>query len=624
MCDVWQLSDVVMCTSSIMHMCTISLDRYSAIRDPLRSRAARGRSPLTFWAKICAVWLTSVVIGSPLIVVGVLSPGELLSDDGQCAIVNAYFLVYGSLAAFFGPLSIMLVTFVLTVRLLEREATQLAANGNEGMRRCTADRKACPPTTIVTRTAGATAEVGVGRRRRMTRSSWMSRFSRSEAPTTTSMLPSPNKFPHEIELPNTTSGPDVGETLHLTVRKASRDTSRDEVAVSGTATAVTSSMTACCDRLRSAEVGSCMADVSTSVCAPYAATNSISDDVTNVASSGSASGCRTDAQSGDISRLPEATSVSDVTCVTSSRGKATADDTGASDCCRDVRQQNSTTLVKSVSEFSSLRLPEVVLQRRSVAVTSLDSSGVVADRLRRVIVSLHPGHVDSERHCLLKHSDDRRRYVADHDVIKLSPAEPVLADTSRRAFDQHHAAPRISGPATQDAVIRRSRSDSVMGIQRLACCRGHVIQLRDPTAPTNIVAEGGPTNDVTTDAQRPLAAAVITTKMAATGDAIVADDDNGAGNLGQGEMTKSTSGADKFKGLVRKHGAAFQVAGMLRATREDRQQKAFSSVKTESKAVKVLGTMFAIFVTCWAPFFTANFIMGICSSCYVDPLLFKV
>jgi len=51
---------------------------------------------------------------------------------------------------------------------------------------------------------------------------------------------------------------------------------------------------------------------------------------------------------------------------------------------------------------------------------------------------------------------------------------------------------------------------------------------------------------------------------------------------------------------------------------------AFNSVKTESKAVKVLGAMFTIFVTCWAPFFTVNLIMGVCSSCYVDPLLFKV
>ncbi|ESN97629.1 hypothetical protein HELRODRAFT_121787, partial [Helobdella robusta] len=35
MCNLWQMSDVMMCTSSIMHMCTISLDRYTGIRDPL-------------------------------------------------------------------------------------------------------------------------------------------------------------------------------------------------------------------------------------------------------------------------------------------------------------------------------------------------------------------------------------------------------------------------------------------------------------------------------------------------------------------------------------------------------------------------------------------------------------
>ena len=37
-CDIWQVSDVMMCTSSIMHMCSISLDRYIAIRRPLLVR----------------------------------------------------------------------------------------------------------------------------------------------------------------------------------------------------------------------------------------------------------------------------------------------------------------------------------------------------------------------------------------------------------------------------------------------------------------------------------------------------------------------------------------------------------------------------------------------------------
>ena len=37
-CDIWQVCDVMMCTSSIMHMCSISLDRYIVIRRPLLVR----------------------------------------------------------------------------------------------------------------------------------------------------------------------------------------------------------------------------------------------------------------------------------------------------------------------------------------------------------------------------------------------------------------------------------------------------------------------------------------------------------------------------------------------------------------------------------------------------------
>jgi len=35
-CDVWQVIDVMLCTSSIWHMCMISVDRYTGIRNPLR------------------------------------------------------------------------------------------------------------------------------------------------------------------------------------------------------------------------------------------------------------------------------------------------------------------------------------------------------------------------------------------------------------------------------------------------------------------------------------------------------------------------------------------------------------------------------------------------------------
>lgn len=34
--------------------------------------------------------------------------------------------------------------------------------------------------------------------------------------------------------------------------------------------------------------------------------------------------------------------------------------------------------------------------------------------------------------------------------------------------------------------------------------------------------------------------------------------------------------------------------------------------------------MFAIFVFCWSPFFSLNFTMGVCDTCRIDTIIFKV
>lgn len=46
-------------------------------------------------------------------------------------------------------------------------------------------------------------------------------------------------------------------------------------------------------------------------------------------------------------------------------------------------------------------------------------------------------------------------------------------------------------------------------------------------------------------------------------------------------------------------------------------------VRTERKAVRVVGMMFAAFVACWTSFFVVNFVMGVCRSCHVDERIFK-
>jgi len=122
-------------------MCTISLDRYAALRHPLIARARRS-SVAGVWTRVGFVWTLSFGIASPLIVVGVRRPSSLLSVDRQCFIDYAPFLAYGSLIAFFCPLAVMLVTYALTTRLLRRRAAQAERLSRDGsLRRTTSQRR---------------------------------------------------------------------------------------------------------------------------------------------------------------------------------------------------------------------------------------------------------------------------------------------------------------------------------------------------------------------------------------------------------------------------------------------------------------------------------------------------
>jgi len=108
-----------MCTSSIWHMATISVDRYCSLRFPLRYR--RTRTPVFVIAKIAFVWIVSIGICSPLTIAGFVNPLNVYRG-GQCAPAVPEFVIYGSIFAFFVPLVLMVVSYALTVRTLTRTA----------------------------------------------------------------------------------------------------------------------------------------------------------------------------------------------------------------------------------------------------------------------------------------------------------------------------------------------------------------------------------------------------------------------------------------------------------------------------------------------------------------------
>ncbi|XP_074658232.1 D(2)-like dopamine receptor [Tubulanus polymorphus] len=140
LCNVWIMSDVLLCTSSILHMSTISLDRYIGIKYPLKMR---NKSMRVVAMKILLVWMLSFVVACPILILGIYDPANIL-NDGFCGMFNYHFAIYGSITAFFIPLVVMMITYSLTVNLLSKKAKQCRRSSKEGqpmIRRSTSTRR---------------------------------------------------------------------------------------------------------------------------------------------------------------------------------------------------------------------------------------------------------------------------------------------------------------------------------------------------------------------------------------------------------------------------------------------------------------------------------------------------
>ncbi|XP_001514168.1 5-hydroxytryptamine receptor 2A [Ornithorhynchus anatinus] len=120
LCPVWIYMDVLFSTASIMHLCAISLDRYIAIRNPIQH--SRFNSRTKAFVKIIAVWTISVGISMPVPVFGLQDDSKVFKE-GNCFLADENFVLIGSFVAFFIPLTIMVITYFLTIKSLQKEAT---------------------------------------------------------------------------------------------------------------------------------------------------------------------------------------------------------------------------------------------------------------------------------------------------------------------------------------------------------------------------------------------------------------------------------------------------------------------------------------------------------------------
>ncbi|VVD00101.1 unnamed protein product [Leptidea sinapis] len=108
-CKMWLTCDIMCCTSSILNLCAIALDRYWAITDPINY--AQKRTLERVLLMIGVVWVLSLIISSPPLL-GWNDWPDVFEPDTPCRLTSQPgFVIFSSSGSFYIPLVIMTVVY---------------------------------------------------------------------------------------------------------------------------------------------------------------------------------------------------------------------------------------------------------------------------------------------------------------------------------------------------------------------------------------------------------------------------------------------------------------------------------------------------------------------------------
>ncbi|XP_012879340.1 PREDICTED: alpha-2C adrenergic receptor, partial [Dipodomys ordii] len=113
-CGVYLALDVLFCTSSIVHLCAISLDRYWSVTQAVEYNLKR--TPRRVKATIVAVWLISAVISFPPLVSFFRQPAGAAYP--QCGLNDeTWYILSSCIGSFFAPCLIMGLVYARIYRV---------------------------------------------------------------------------------------------------------------------------------------------------------------------------------------------------------------------------------------------------------------------------------------------------------------------------------------------------------------------------------------------------------------------------------------------------------------------------------------------------------------------------
>ncbi|XP_012875317.1 PREDICTED: alpha-2B adrenergic receptor isoform X1 [Dipodomys ordii] len=130
-CEVYLALDVLFCTSSIVHLCAISLDRYWAVSRALEYNSKR--TPRRIKCIILTVWLIAAFISlPPLIYKG--DQGPQPHGRPQCKLnQEAWYILASSFASFFAPCLIMILVYLRIYLIAKRSSNRRGPRAKRGL-----------------------------------------------------------------------------------------------------------------------------------------------------------------------------------------------------------------------------------------------------------------------------------------------------------------------------------------------------------------------------------------------------------------------------------------------------------------------------------------------------------